>query len=54
MPEIVITLRGDNITTASIGWFVDAINGASGHSGRDYPVVINNVGMTVNVPAEED
>lgn len=51
---ITICLHGDKLTTADLGWFIDAINGASGHSGKDYPIEIETGQISAEIPTEEE
>ncbi|TQF03956.1 hypothetical protein E6W39_19080 [Kitasatospora acidiphila] len=51
---ITIALFGDNLTTADLGWFREAVHGASGHSGNDYPIEIVDGVISVEIPGEEE
>lgn len=52
---IEIRLSADKpLTTADLGWFVEAVNGASGHSGEDYPVTIERDALIAKVPSGDD
>jgi hypothetical protein len=51
---ITICLHGTNLTTADLGWLQDSVNGASGHSGSDYPIEITDGTISVEIPGEEN
>lgn len=51
---ITVTLSGSNLTTADLSWLSEAVNGAAGHSGNDYPIQITDGGIVVTIPNEED
>jgi hypothetical protein len=51
---ITISLAGENLTTADLGWLSDAVAGASGHSGNDYPIQIVLGRIVVEIPGEEE
>lgn len=42
------------LTTADLGWLIDAVNGASGHSGQVHPIEIDRGSIIVRVPSGED
>lgn len=45
----LISMNGEELTTADLGWFTDAVNGAAGHSGKDYPILIEGSSISVEV-----
>lgn len=51
---ITIKLSGQNLTTADLGWLQESANGAAGHSGNDYPIIISEGSISVEIPGEDE
>jgi hypothetical protein len=45
----LLSMNGEELTTADLGWFCDAVNGASGHSGKDYTILLEGSSITVEI-----
>ncbi len=52
--SITIRLSGEKLTTADLGWLAESVNGASGHSGNDYPITISDGSISVEIPGEDE
>lgn len=54
MALIHVHLVGTELTTESLHYFKAAIEAASGHSGQDFPITVDEGRISCTVPAYEE